>query len=63
MVPDLGAVILDRAARPLVEPEIRGVDPELTSDEDDAVVRYFRTSARELAVAAVVLVDGHAVCT
>ena len=48
-------MILDRAARPLVEPEIRGVDPELTSDEDDAVVRYFRTSARELAVAAVVL--------
>ena len=40
MVPDLGAVILDRAARPLVEPEIRGVDPELTSDEDDDVVRY-----------------------
>src|SRR5664279_30818 len=55
MVPDLGAVILDRAARPLVEPEIRGVHPELTSDEDDAVVRHLRTSARELAVAAVVL--------
>jgi hypothetical protein len=55
MVPDLGAVILDRAARPLVEPEIRGVDPELTSDEDDDVVRHLRTSARELAVAAVVL--------
>src|SRR5664279_5008539 len=55
MVPDLGAVILDRAARPLVEPEIRGVDPELTSAEDDDVVRHLRTSPRELAVAAVVL--------
>jgi len=55
MVSDLGAVVLDRAASPLVEPKIRGVDTELSGDEHSDLVRHIRTPSWKPTVAAVVL--------
>lgn len=46
-LPDLGAVPHDRAARPLVEPQIRRRHPQLLRDERDDLVRQLRAAARE----------------
>src|SRR6266849_4987128 len=55
MIPNLSAVILDRAARPLIEPEISGIDAELASQEDNDVIRHLSPAARKPAIPAVVL--------
>jgi hypothetical protein len=55
MIPNLSAVILDRAARPLIEPEISGIDAELASHEDNDVIRHLSPAARKPAIPAAVL--------
>jgi hypothetical protein len=52
---NLGAVILDRAARPLVKAKIRRQRADLPSYETDRGIRQIRTTAWKPAMPAVVL--------
>jgi hypothetical protein len=47
MGPDLRPVVLDRAARPLVQPEHALIDANLPSHELDRFARYLATAARK----------------
>jgi hypothetical protein len=55
LVTDLRAMTLDRTTRPLIRTQIRGVDPQLPSDELDRRSGKVRRLAREAAVTRVVL--------
>jgi hypothetical protein len=44
---DLPGVILGRAPRPLIKPQVRRRDPDLLRDERDSLVRQLRAARRE----------------
>src|SRR2546428_13877366 len=47
MLAHLVAVILGRAPRPLIKPQVRRRDPDLLRDERDSLVRQLRAARRE----------------